>query len=95
MDKAGVDIAVVSLTCPNVFWGDRKVSLRAARIVNDSMSEQQRAHPNRIRWFASLPWQHPADARTELARCILWRMCRTTVAEARIFFSLIFAFMKV
>ena len=23
MDAAGVDIAIVSLTCPNVFWGDR------------------------------------------------------------------------
>jgi hypothetical protein len=55
MDKAGVDIAIVSLTCPNVFWGDRDVSLRAARIVNDSMAEQQRANPDRIRWFASLP----------------------------------------
>ena len=24
MDKAGVDIAIISLTCPNVFWGDRE-----------------------------------------------------------------------
>ena len=45
MDKAGVDVAIVSLTCPNVFWGGREVSLQAARIVNDSMAEQQRAGP--------------------------------------------------
>lgn len=70
MDKAGVDIAVVSLTCPNVFWGGREVSIRAARMVNDSMAEQQRAIPDRIRWFASLPWQYPADAIAELARCV-------------------------
>jgi aminocarboxymuconate-semialdehyde decarboxylase len=70
MDKAGVDLAVVSLTCPNVFWGGRDVSLRAARMVNDSMAEQQRARPDRIRWFASLPWQYADDAGQELARCI-------------------------
>ena len=70
MDQAGVDVAVVSLTCPNVFWGGREVSLSAARIVNDSMWGQQRANPDRIRWFASLPWQYEIDARAELARCI-------------------------
>ncbi len=70
MDKAGVDVAVVSLTCPNVFWGGRDISLRAARLVNDSMAEQQRAKPDRIRWFASLPWQYADDATAELARCV-------------------------
>jgi len=70
MDKAGVDLAVVSLTCPNVFWGGREVSLKAARIVNDSMAEQQRARPDRIRWFASLPWQYANDAKAELTRCV-------------------------
>ena len=58
MDKAGVDVAVVSLTCPNVFWGGHDISIKAARMVNDSMAEQQRARPDRIRWFASLPWQY-------------------------------------
>jgi aminocarboxymuconate-semialdehyde decarboxylase len=70
MDKAKVDLAIVSLTCPNAFFGGREVSLKAAQIVNDSMAEQQRAHPDRIRWFASLPWQHADDARAELARCV-------------------------
>lgn len=68
MDRARVDIAVVSLTCPNVFWGGREASLAAARAVNDSMAEQQRARPGRIRWFASLPWQYSEDATAELAR---------------------------
>ena len=70
MDQARVDLAIVSLTCPNVFFGGREVSLKAAQLVNDSMAEQQRAHPDRIRWFASLPWQHADDARAELARCV-------------------------
>jgi aminocarboxymuconate-semialdehyde decarboxylase len=68
MDEARVDVAIVSLTCPNVFWGGQEVSLRAAQMVNDSMAEQQRARPDRIRWFASLPWQYADDAKAELAR---------------------------
>src|SRR5262249_25365828 len=70
MDAAGVDLAIVSLTCPNVFWGGRDVSRRAAQIVNDSMAEESRARPDRIRWFASLPWQHAQDAKSELARAV-------------------------
>ena len=68
MDKAKVDLAVISLTCPNVFWGGREISLKAAQLVNDSMAEQQRARPDRIRWFASLPWQYAEDALAELNR---------------------------
>ncbi len=68
MDRAGVDVAVVSLTCPNVYWGDAATSLEAARILNDDMAAAQRTYPDRIRWFASLPWQHPPLALEELAR---------------------------
>ena len=48
MDAAGVDVAVVSLTCPNVFWGGAEISLKAARVMNDEMARAQtatRAHP--------------------------------------------------
>src|SRR3974390_1574227 len=68
MDEAGVDVAIVSLTFPNVFWGDRVTSRAAAKQVNDSMAEQQRAKPDRIRWFCSLPWQYADDATAELNR---------------------------
>ena len=68
MDAAGVDVAIVSLTCPNAYFGDGETSLEAARIVNDSMAEQQTLRPDRIRWLASLPWQHEALALVELAR---------------------------
>jgi len=68
MDRAGVDMAVVSLTCPNVYWGDAATSLEAARILNDDMASAQKTFPDRIRWFASLPWQHPPLALEELAR---------------------------
>ncbi len=68
MDAGGVDLAIVSLTCPNVFWGDEAASSEAARIVNDSMAAAQVTYPDRIRWLASLPWEYPARAVEELAR---------------------------
>jgi len=68
MSKAGVDIAVVSLTCPNVFWGGPQVSLQAARLMNDEMAKAQKRWPDRIRWFASLPWQYEKAALEELRR---------------------------
>ena len=70
MNKARVDIAIVSLTCPNVYWGSAEVSAQAAAIMNDDMAASQRAYPDRIRWFASLPWQHPDLALAELRRSL-------------------------
>jgi aminocarboxymuconate-semialdehyde decarboxylase len=68
MDRHGVDIGVLSLTCPNCYWGGPDVSLRAARIMNDDMAAAATAHPDRLRWFASLPWQYAKRALDELAR---------------------------
>src|SRR3954470_16920519 len=49
MDKAKVDVAIISLTCPNCFFGDRATSLKAAQIVNDSMAGEARGGPPRTR----------------------------------------------
>jgi aminocarboxymuconate-semialdehyde decarboxylase len=68
MDAAGIDVSIVSLTCPNVYWGNEEVSCRAARESNDSMTEAQASYPDRIRWFASLPWEYPSKALAELDR---------------------------
>jgi aminocarboxymuconate-semialdehyde decarboxylase len=68
MDQAGVDIAVVTLTSPNVFWGSPKQSLEAARVVNDDMAAHSRRFPERIRFMCSLPWQHAKLALAELKR---------------------------
>ncbi|MCH8075700.1 MAG: amidohydrolase family protein [SAR324 cluster bacterium] len=68
MNAAGVDLAIVSLTCPNVYWGGEAVSLEASRVMNDSMAAGQAAHPDRIRWLASLPWEYPDLAVEELGR---------------------------
>jgi aminocarboxymuconate-semialdehyde decarboxylase len=68
MDAAGVDIAVVSLTSPNVYWGSARSSLEAAKLVNDDMAARQREYGGRIRFMCSLPWQHPKLALAELKR---------------------------
>lgn len=68
MNECGVDICVLSLTCPNCYWGGPQVSLQAAKIMNDDMAAAQTAHPDRLRWFASLPWQYPEMALAELER---------------------------
>ncbi len=66
MDESGIDLSIVSLTCPNVYWGGEDVSCRAARDSNDTMRDAQTAYPDRIRWFASLPWEYPQAAIEEL-----------------------------
>jgi len=68
MDAAGVDLAIVTLTSPNAYWGSPKVSLQAAQVVNDDMAAQQERYPERIRFMCSLPWQHPKLALAELKR---------------------------
>ena len=70
MDSAGVDMAIVSLTCPNAYFGDAQSSMEAAQIVNNSMAEQQTIRPDRISWLASLPWQYELLALQELERCM-------------------------
>ena len=68
MDAAGIDVSIVSLTCPNVYWGGEAVSAAAARESNQTMAEARQAHPDRIRFLASLPCEYPDRAIDELAR---------------------------
>ncbi len=60
-------MAIVSLTCPNVFWGPAASSKTAARMITGSMAAAQDKYSDRIRWLASIPWQHAKFAREELA----------------------------
>jgi len=68
MDEAGVDLAIVTLTSPNVYFGSASISSLAARTMNDDMAAQQKRYPERIRFMCSLPWQHPKLAVAELKR---------------------------
>ena len=68
MDTAGIDVSIISLTCPNVFWGGEAVSSETAAMMNDTFSEAQTRYAGRIHWFATLPWQYPVKAVAELKR---------------------------
>jgi len=70
MDKAGVDIAIVSLTCPSVYWGGEDLSVSTTKLMNDHMSAAQKSHPARIRYFATLPWQYPEAAIKQLEQAL-------------------------
>ncbi|MAM61549.1 amidohydrolase family protein [Maritimibacter sp. UBA3975] len=70
MDAAGVDVAVISLTSPNAIFADGDLSRTAARLMNDAFAEARTAHPDRLRWFASLPWTDPSGAVEELSRAV-------------------------
>src|SRR5207237_8075879 len=43
--------------------------LKAAGLMNEYIARAHKTWPDRIRWFASLPWQHEALALQELNRC--------------------------
>jgi aminocarboxymuconate-semialdehyde decarboxylase len=79
MDRVGIDLSVVSLTCPNVYWGGEKVSLEAAQVMNDELAKARKTWPDRIQWFCSLPWQHEKAALAELKRCLKAGACGVMV----------------
>lgn len=70
MDRAGIDIAVLSLSTPNVFFAEGGAQTPVARMVNDAYAELIAAHPGRFNGFASIPMDDPDAAVSELHRAI-------------------------
>ncbi|HET7142342.1 MAG TPA: amidohydrolase family protein [Candidatus Limnocylindria bacterium] len=70
MDRGGVDIGVLSLAAPSVYWGSDADSLQAARQMNDYIAGNSREHPDRFAGIATLPWRSAADSLPELDRAI-------------------------
>ena len=62
MDRVGIDVQVVSLSTPNVFFTDAIHQPEIARMVNDSYAELIAKHPTRFKGFASIPMDAPAAA---------------------------------
>ena len=90
---AGVDVALVSLSAPNVYWGSKAISAKAARDINDEFAAAQQQYAGRIRWMASLPWTDPTDAVAELRRakqkgavgvCMLTDILGTPLTDAAV-----------
>ncbi len=70
MDRVGIDVEVVSLSTPNVFFTDAQHQPEIARMVNDSYAELIAKHPTRFKGFASIPMDAPDAALAELHRAI-------------------------
>ena len=70
MDRVGIDVEVVSLSTPNVFFADEKRQPEVAAMVNDAYAELIARHPARFKGFASIPMDAPDAALKELHRAI-------------------------
>jgi predicted TIM-barrel fold metal-dependent hydrolase len=70
MDRAGVQMQVLS-ACPQLpYGGDEKKVAQAARFVNDQYAALGAGHPGRFAAFAALPLPHLDQALGELDRAL-------------------------
>jgi aminocarboxymuconate-semialdehyde decarboxylase len=70
MDRVGIDVEVISLSTPNIFFADESHQPEVARILNDAYAELTAKHPTRFKGFASIPMDAPEAALAELHRAI-------------------------
>ncbi len=70
MDKAGVDVQVMSLSPPMVYWADTALGTRLARLFNDELAAAVAGAPERLQGFATLPMQDVDESMTELTRAM-------------------------
>jgi aminocarboxymuconate-semialdehyde decarboxylase len=70
MDRVGIDVEVLSVSTPNVFFAEGEAQVDVARTVNDAYAELCAAHPRRFKGFASIPMDAPDGALRELERAL-------------------------
>lgn len=70
MDRVGIDVEVLSLSTPNVYFVEPEQQAEVARLVNDAYAELITKHPARFRGFASIPMDDPDAALRELDRAL-------------------------
>lgn len=70
MDRVGIDVEVVSLSTPNVYFVEGLKQADVAREVNDGYAELIAKHPKRFKGFASIPMDAPDKALLELHRAL-------------------------
>jgi len=72
MDKAGIDLAVLSVTSPGVqAEPDTQLAIKRAFEANDGLAYVIADHPTRYAGFAHLPLQDANAAADELTRCVM------------------------
>ena len=70
MDRAGIDLQVLSAAPQLPYGADADLAVAAARYVNDEYAAVVSAHPDRFRAFAATPMPHIDVAITEIARAL-------------------------
>ncbi len=70
MDRAGIDLQILSLTVPGVHFEGPARGTDLARITNDAFGQIVSDHPSRLGAFATLPTQDPIAAARELERSV-------------------------
>jgi len=70
MDKAGIDMQVLSLVCPGVQVFDAPTGTAMAKKTNDKLSQVVREYPQRFAGLATLAPQNPDEAADELERAV-------------------------
>src|SRR5260370_32953639 len=70
MDCVSIDVEVISLSTPNVFFTDAEHQPGIARMTNDAYAELIARYPARFKGFASIPMDAPDAALNELNRAI-------------------------
>ena len=71
MERFGVDLQIVSVTTPNVYFGPPARRRDLARMANDGLADLVRRFPGRFAAMASLPLGEPEAAIRELDRAVL------------------------
>jgi predicted TIM-barrel fold metal-dependent hydrolase len=68
MSDFGIDVQVLGLSAPNVYFQDAEASKSLAQMTNDFIAEVCKKHPNRFLGLASVPLNNLNDAFDELDR---------------------------
>jgi 6-methylsalicylate decarboxylase len=70
MDRAGVDMQVLSAAPQLPYGADLQQAQAAARFVNDQYAELVSKHPDRFRAFAATPMPHVGESIAEMGRAL-------------------------
>src|SRR5438094_613565 len=70
MDKLRVDLQVLSLCPPMVYWADPVLGTRLARSFNDALAASVAERPDRLAGLATVPLQDVAESVAELERAM-------------------------
>lgn len=72
MDRNGIEVTILSLTQPGIEGiTDTKAAVDTAKRANDYVAKEMvGGHPDRFRFFASVPLQDPDAAAAELERAV-------------------------